>query len=492
MDGTRPVRSIALQIAAVALSLAAAYVSFNLLVKHLQGSSGIAWFEAGCAPDKGANGTSGGGGADCDAVLATPWSYVPPKFEGDPPDKYAVQVPAAFLGLVYYSVLTVWFVAVGCPSRSRRWVLLPPMLAVLLGLGSSVFFTYIMFTNIDEWCPWCMVTHGLNVLIAICLVLTWPRKLLVASGYEHASVEEAARMPKDAATTAGPSPHPSNRLLLTTVIALGLVLFGQYEMLGMANTHKQAIAAQRSLGRCKVIVDRLTANTRKLVETWKSGVQHDILLRPDDPARTHGRPGEPTWEVVVFSDLACPPCRLAGKFLEEKAQPLFAGHLNITFKHYPLNAECNANLKTKMHKFACMGAAIVEAARIRGGNDGFWQAHDLLFASQREFNQGKLPPEEVAIQLGFDPAEFTETMRSPTVAKRVWEDVSSTADLPIRGTPTIFVNRRKVDGVALRDIDFWNSLADLYWQSAGQPRPESTTLSQQEPTPGSPDRKAAP
>ena len=50
------------QVFAVALSLSAAYVSLNLLAKHLKGSSGLAWFDAGCASDQ-------EGGADCDAVM---------------------------------------------------------------------------------------------------------------------------------------------------------------------------------------------------------------------------------------------------------------------------------------------------------------------------------------------------------------------------------------------------------------------------------------
>ncbi len=46
-------RSTCLQVLAALLALSAAYVSYNLLVKHVTGSSGVSWFEEACNPDTG-------------------------------------------------------------------------------------------------------------------------------------------------------------------------------------------------------------------------------------------------------------------------------------------------------------------------------------------------------------------------------------------------------------------------------------------------------
>ena len=475
--------SLSLTIVAVVLALAAAKISFNLLEKHLTGSSGEGWFEAGCAGED-------SGGPSCDAVITSRHGYFPPKRDDEPEGTW--HVPAAFLGLIYYSILTVWLVGVGRPSGSKRWVHLFPFGVLFFGLLSSIFYTYIMFADLDTWCPWCLVVHILNLLIAVCVVLMWPGKPeavhAVHSGQSGAS---------GSATTAGApavarSVHPSGRLLLTTVIAMGLVLFGESQLLGRKYKSITAVSAKQGFDQCMATVDRLMANTRKLVRNWQSGEKYEIHIRPDDPIRTQSEPGKPTWEVVVFSDLACPPCSKAGMFLEEKAQPLFAGHLKIVFKHYPLNSDCNRRTKSKMHKYACMGAAIAEAARILGGNDAFWHAHDLLFANQSLLNKGRLTPENVAIQLGFDPSLFQQTMESEAVAKRLWEDVNSTATLNIRGTPTVFVNGRKVDNLAVKDIDFWDMLADMYWRSVKTPRPDATKLRAIETTRGSQDQTGGP
>ncbi|MFQ5495679.1 MAG: vitamin K epoxide reductase family protein, partial [Phycisphaerae bacterium] len=136
-------------LAAVLLAAAAAVLCYHLLVKHVTGSSGAAWFDAGCR-DAGEK----GGGADCAAVLASPYSYWPPKRVDEAPN--TPHIPVAFLGLVYYSVLGVWLIGVGRPSRARRWLHLVPMVTIGLGLAGSVYFTFIMFTMLEEWCPWCL------------------------------------------------------------------------------------------------------------------------------------------------------------------------------------------------------------------------------------------------------------------------------------------------------------------------------------------------
>ena len=146
--------------------MAAALISYNLLNKHISGAEGPAWFEAGCSD------RVESGGANCAAVLASSYSYYPPKLSDQPDGK--IHIPVAFMGLIYYSILTVWFIGVGRPSLQRKRLHWIPLLLVGIGLFSSFQFTRIMFTQLNEWCPWCLITHILNLLIAVCVVLMWP------------------------------------------------------------------------------------------------------------------------------------------------------------------------------------------------------------------------------------------------------------------------------------------------------------------------------
>ncbi len=473
-------KSTILTITVVVLNLAAAKICLNLLVKHVTGTSGAAWFEAGCAEgeDKST--------ADCNAVLKSRYGYVPPKRDDEPPGTW--HVPAAFLGLIYYSVLTLWFIGVGCVSRRRWWVHLFPLVVAGCGMASSIFYTYIMFTQLNEWCPWCMVAHVLNFFIAVCVVLMWPRgpKLAVADA------APPGRQGKPTPTVALATVHPSGRLLAMTVIAMLLVMFGEEQLLGRANLRNATAAANQNFEKCVATINRIKAAGDKLVKLWRLEDQHNIQLRQDDPIRKGSKPDERTWRIVVFSDFGCPPCKRTANFLEEQVQPLFAGRLDFVFKHFPLNSDCNTLVKSKMHKYACTGAAIAEAARILGGSDAFWATHDFLFANQELINKGQLTIEGVAVKLGFDPSLFMDTMQSKAVAKRVWDDVNQGGTYGLRGTPTVFVKGRKVDNLAVREIVFWDKLADMFWKEIGQDRPEQTKPSRETPTRDSQDQPTGP
>ena len=60
------------QVVAIVLSLVAAFICFDLLKKHVSGSSGHAWFDQACSAEDG-----GLEGADCDEVLKSPYGVFP-------------------------------------------------------------------------------------------------------------------------------------------------------------------------------------------------------------------------------------------------------------------------------------------------------------------------------------------------------------------------------------------------------------------------------
>ncbi len=462
------IRSTVLPIVGIVLSIAAAMACSLLLQKHMTGTSGESWFESVCQTD------SEEGGANCAKVLASPYSYIPPRF----PDKLEKRTyyPAAFVGLIYYTSIAVWLIGVGLPSPQRRRLHLFPLLFVAAGLAGSAYFTYIMFSRLEEWCPWCLLTHGLNLLIGICLVLMLPKRATepaCPSGEEPSSSEapdSSAAAERDALRPA----HPSGRLVLITVLAIAFIVYAQRANVGLKNWKQIAESRQGTLSQCKAAVARLQADTKKLVTNWQLAEVQDIPIRQDNPARTHAKPGEATWTVVVFSDFQCPHCGKVAKFLEEQVQPMFAGRLKIVFKHYPLNKDCNGNVQHAIHKHACTTAAMAEAARQIGGNEAFWEAHDFLFGNRELIKKAGLSTETIAIELGFDPPLFTQKMRATPAAKRIWDDVNVASTLKITATPSIFVEGKKVDSLAILDAAFWDAMATRFWREAKQPRPPRT------------------
>lgn len=467
------------------LALAAAVISLNLLNKHITGSSGVSWFEAGCTDQ------IGPGKANCAKVLASPYSYFPPK-RSDRPDNVP-RLPAAFLGLVYYSTIIVWLIGIGRPSRARRWWHALPLAFVGVGLAGSGYFMFIMYRVLDEWCPWCLVTHILNLLIAFGLILLWPRrpKMVVLTGETPASSQ---RMDDDGRMTAllESSPNPTWRAIVLTLLAVLLVNFSHFNMLGLKNWKQVAMTANASYEACVAAVNRIKGDADKLFKSWQLSEHREIARRPDDPVRSFADPAAAPLDVVVFSDFECPSCQKFAEFFEQRVPPLFEGQVRLTFKHYPIDQSCNPRAGQTMHKNACYAVSLAEAARMLKGNDGFWKIHDFLYQNRNELAAGRIKPEQVAELIGAAADAFREAMQSPRIAARIVEDVDQAKSCEIRGTPSVFIEGKLVDTLAVTEIGFWDKIADMYWSGLKKPRPDSTKLAQPAPTPGNQGPTTAP
>ncbi|MFZ0708540.1 MAG: vitamin K epoxide reductase family protein [Terrimicrobiaceae bacterium] len=94
-------------------ALVASVVCYQLVLRHVTGLSGPAWFELECS-DK-----PGSAAAGCTEVLASPYSYFPPKLGKNVPAGLP-HIPVAFIGLMYYSTLLAWLVGVGRPAYAKR------------------------------------------------------------------------------------------------------------------------------------------------------------------------------------------------------------------------------------------------------------------------------------------------------------------------------------------------------------------------------------
>ncbi len=86
-------------------------------------------------------------------------------------------------------------------------------------------------------------------------------------------------------------------------------------------------------------------------------------------------------------------------------------------------------------------ALAAEAARVEGR---FWPMHDQLFAHQGALAAADLA--EYARTVGVEGARFATRLDDPALKARVDADLALGATLGVRGTPTFFVNGRKLVG----------------------------------------------
>ncbi len=135
--------------------------------------------------------------------------------------------------------------------------------------------------------------------------------------------------------------------------------------------------------------------------------------------------------IVEFADFQCPYCRHADKTVHELLKR-YPGKIRLVFKHAPL----------PFHERAMPAAMVALEARKEHGDRGFWAVHDLLFAS----GLGDADLERIAHQAGLDVGRVKAAMAKQAYASTIEDDLDLADDLGVQGTPTFFVNGRKLEG----------------------------------------------
>ena len=419
-----PTMRVAHITALILLCAAGLWVSSLLVQEHLPSSSLPAWFENACgASDE-------EGISNCQKVAKSQWGT----FLG---------MPVALWGMGYYLGLGLWFLCIGRPSTGRRWVHLVPAAAAGAGAAGSAFFIVIMFTKLEQRCVWCMVTHALNFVILILTLLLWPRK----APAEVQTPDRAA--------------HPSWRLVIGVAVAAMLGGAWLWQGVRAAMATGRLADSDRKFTACETELKSYVASAQTLLLLYQQNPKVQIPVRPDDPMRAPADTKR-LLQVIVFSDMECGHCRAFAQALQEKYNPLFDNRLRIIFKHYPSSNLCNPYVKQKFHGSACQAAKAAEAARLQGGSDAFWKAHDALFSAGEAKQLAKFDYRKLAGDLGLDPDRFLADMQSQGVSARIAEDIELANKLGITGTPAVFVSERLVPKIAMNQPHFWKAMAEWY------------------------------
>ena len=112
--------------------------------------------------------------------------------------------------------------------------------------------------------------------------------------------------------------------------------------------------------------------------------------------------------------------------------------LRVVFKNFPIRS----------HKYAIKAAMAALAA---GQQGKFWEFHDELFKNYNRLNDQKI--QEIVKQLNLDQTKFDENTKSPVEAARVRQDYEEGIRLGVRGTPTVFINGKKIKNRSMKNME---------------------------------------
>ncbi|HET6979355.1 MAG TPA: thioredoxin domain-containing protein [Pyrinomonadaceae bacterium] len=140
--------------------------------------------------------------------------------------------------------------------------------------------------------------------------------------------------------------------------------------------------------------------------------------------------------IVAFTDYQCPSCAAMHPTLERLVTE-FGDKVRLVTRDFPLS----------QHTEALKAAEAAEAAREQGK---YWEYIHILLRNQSALTVDKL--KGYATDLALDRTRFDSALDSGKFSESVQRDLEDGMKLGINGTPTIFVNGRRVSVKSYEDL----------------------------------------
>ncbi len=157
----------------------------------------------------------------------------------------------------------------------------------------------------------------------------------------------------------------------------------------------------------------------------------ETFVRPHSP--TMG-PKDAKVYLVEYLDPECESCRMFFPPVKQIMKD-FEGQIRLVVRYIPYHGNS---------KFVI---ALLEAARKQ---DKFWETIEVSFRTQPQWGSHHHPQPEKLWEFikevdGLDIAKLKEDMKDPAIQEVIKIDMKDAQTLGVRGTPTFFVNGKKLE-----------------------------------------------
>lgn len=140
-------------------------------------------------------------------------------------------------------------------------------------------------------------------------------------------------------------------------------------------------------------------------------------------------PADAKVTLVEFSDFQCPYCSRAAS-VTSQIKAKYGTKVRFVFRQYPLSFHDNAQVAAE---------ASLEAYK----QGKFWEFHDKMFANQNSLDRASL--EGYAKELKLDMAKFKGALDTNAHSSQVKADLDLGNEVAVQGTPTLFLNGKRID-----------------------------------------------
>jgi protein-disulfide isomerase len=168
-----------------------------------------------------------------------------------------------------------------------------------------------------------------------------------------------------------------------------------------------------------------------------------FLLAPESPVFSISTTDQPSLgnadaavTIVMFTDYQCPTCALVHPELERLVKE-YGDKVRLVARDFPLD----------QHVEAFKAAEAAEAAREQGK---YWEYIHVLMQNQSALGVESL--KSYACEVGLDPGRFDAALDSGKFAPMVQRDIDDGIKLGLKGTPSLFMNGRRVAATTYEDL----------------------------------------
>jgi protein-disulfide isomerase/uncharacterized membrane protein len=365
-------------------------------------------------------------------------------------------VPLAAIGILFYGgVAALLFIVLLAGPEARAAAASLAFFGLIAAVAVDLVLLGVQMVALRTFCRLCLLTYAFNVLALV---------LLVGARRDGAVVGQAVRRTDGRVALAG---------WLLAALALGVAVFASE--IGLSYREKQRMEtvlgplpsaapsvppvlsspatpgseAQRFQEEARVATEQarrlqeILDNPAKLEQyfadkasrEYEQGPSHKLDLAS---APVLGPANAPI-KVAEYSDFLCPYCRgVAGAFAQYI--PAAAGRVSVHYKNYPLDSECNAHVERTIHPGACL---LARAGICAAAQDKFWPYHDRVFSMEMKEAQAA-DVTRLAAEAGLDTAALETCLSSPATQARLAADIAEAWKAGVRGTPTLFINGKRL------------------------------------------------
>ncbi len=167
----------------------------------------------------------------------------------------------------------------------------------------------------------------------------------------------------------------------------------------------------------------------------------------DGPTRG---PADAPVTIVEFSDLQCPHCKEAQPTIDKLMSK--EKNARLVFQNFPLQS----------HDWAAKAAAYADCVG-RSSSDAFWKFMQGVYDAQSDILTTNADEKLTALadKSGVKGSDIAACAAKPETASRVEHSVALGKSVDVTGTPTLFINGRKIANVAGLPYDMLKQLVEF-------------------------------